>query len=186
MKTQQSKENLVWIDLEMTGLDPEKERIIEIATLITDSQLNYIAEGPNIIIKQPQEFLDGMDEWNQKQHGGSGLIEAVQKSSISQQVAELETLEFISKYVSDKKSPMCGNTVSHDRRFLVEYMPTLEAYFNYRHIDVSTIKELATRWMNEAQVYEKNGAHRAMGDIKDSVEELRFYKNLIFNEEELF
>ena len=98
----------------------------------------------------------------------------------------METLEFISKYVSAKKSPMCGNTVSHDRRFLVKYMPTLEAYFNYRHIDVSTIKELATRWMNEAQVYEKNGAHRAMGDIKDSVEELRFYKNLIFNEEELF
>jgi len=97
-----------------------------------------------------------------------------------------EIIRFISKYVSDKKSPMCGNTVSHDRRFLIKYMPTLEAYFNYRHIDVSTVKELATRWMNEAQVYEKNGAHRAMGDIKDSVEELRFYKNLIFNEEELF
>ena len=186
MKTQQSKENLVWIDLEMTGLDPENERIIEIATLITDSQLNYIAEGPNLIINQPIEFLDGMDEWNKKQHGGSGLIEGVKKSSISQQVAEIETLEFISKYVFEKQSPMCGNTVSHDRRFLIKYMPTLEAYFNYRHIDVSTVKELATRWMNEAQVYEKKGAHRAMGDIKESVEELRFYKNLIFNEEDIF
>ena len=186
MKTQQSKENLVWIDLEMTGLDPERERIIEIATLITDSQLNYVAEGPNFIIKQPQDFLDGMDEWNQKQHGNSGLIDSVKKSNITQQVAELETVEFIAKYVPEKHSPMCGNTVSHDRRFLAKYMPTLEAYFNYRHIDVSTVKELATRWINEAQVYEKKGAHRAMGDIKESVEELRFYKNLIFNEEELF
>ena len=186
MKTQQSKENLIWIDLEMTGLDPEKEKIIEIATLITDSQLNYIAEGPNIIIKQPQEYIDGMDEWNQEHHGKSGLIEEVKKSSTSQQVAEMETLEFISKYVGAKQSPMCGNTVSHDRRFLVKYMPRLESYFTYRHIDVSSVKELATRWMNEAQVYEKKGAHRAMGDIKESVEELRFYKNLLFNEEELF
>ena len=124
MKTQQSKENLVWIDLEMTGLDPEKERIIEIATLITDSQLNYIAEGPNIIIKQPQEFLDGMDEWNQKQHGGSGLIEAVQKSSISQQVAELETLEFISKYVSAKKSPCLLYTSPSPRDLSTSRMPS--------------------------------------------------------------
>ena len=178
MKTQQSKENLVWIDLEMTGLDPERERIIEIATLITDSQLNYVAEGPNFIIKQPQDFLDGMDEWNQKQHGSSGLIDEVKKSVITEQVAEIETLEFVSKYVGEKVSPMCGNTVSHDRRFLSKYMPRLEAYFNYRHIDVSSFKEVAVRWMNEAQVYEKKGSHRALGDIKESVEELRFYKNL--------
>ena len=181
MKTQQSKENLVWIDLEMTGLDPEKERIIEIATLITDSQLNYIAEGPNIIIKQPQEFLDGMDEWNQKQHGGSGLIEAVQKSSISQQVAELETLEFISKYVSDKKSPMCGNTVSHDRRFLRRYMPELESLFHYRNVDVSSIKELIKRWNPELlDGFRKSGGHRAMGDVLESIEELKFYRDKFF------
>jgi len=181
MKTQQSKENLVWIDLEMTGLDPENERIIEIATLITDSQLNYIAEGPNLIINQPIEFLDGMDEWNQKQHGGSGLIEGVKKSSISQQVAEIETLEFISKYVGNKASPMCGNTVSHDRRFLAKYMPDLESYFHYRHVDVSSVKELISRWMNDAQTYEKKGSHRAKDDIKESINELKLYKQMLFD-----
>ena len=165
MKSLQSKDNLIWIDLEMTGLDPEKEKIIEIATLITDSQLNILAEGPNLIINQPKSLLDEMDEWNQNQHGSSGLIDAVKKSAITQQMAEIETLEFISKYVGQKKSPMCGNTVSHDRRFLIKYMPRLESYFNYRHIDVSSFKEAAVRWMNEAQVYEKQGSHRAMGDI---------------------
>ncbi|MDA9665846.1 oligoribonuclease, partial [Gammaproteobacteria bacterium] len=134
MKSLQSKDNLIWIDLEMTGLDPEKEKIIEIATLITDSQLNILAEGPNLIISQPKSLLDEMDEWNQNQHGSSGLIDAVKKSAVTQQMAEIETLEFISKYVGQKKSPMCGNTVSHDRRFLIKYMPRLESYFNYRHI----------------------------------------------------
>ncbi len=178
MKTLQSKDNLVWIDLEMTGLDPEKERIIEIATLITDSDLNIIAEGPNLVIFQRSELIDAMDDWNQKQHGSSGLIEQVGKSDITEQVAEIETLDFISKYVGEKVSPMCGNTVSHDRRFLSKYMPRLESYFNYRHIDVSSFKEVAVRWMNEAQVYEKKGSHRAMGDIKESVAELKFYKGL--------
>ena len=126
MKSLQSKDNLIWIDLEMTGLDPEKEKIIEIATLITDSQLNILAEGPNLIISQPKSLLDEMDEWNQNQHGSSGLIDAVKKSAVTQQMAEIETLEFISKYVGQKKSPMCGNTVSHDRRFLIKYMPRLE------------------------------------------------------------
>ena len=176
MKTLQSKDNLVWIDLEMTGLDPEKEKIIEIATLITDSDLNIIAEGPNLVIFQRSELIDAMDDWNQKQHGSSGLIEQVSKSDITEQVAEIETLDFISKYVGEKVSPMCGNTVSHDRRFLSKYMPRLESYFNYRHIDVSSFKEVAVRWMNEAQVYEKKGSHRAMGDIKESVAELKFYK----------
>ena len=178
MKTLQSKDNLVWIDLEMTGLDPEKEKIIEIATLITDSDLNIIAEGPNLVIFQRSELIDAMDDWNQKQHGSSGLIEQVSKSDITEQVAEIETLDFISKYVGEKVSPMCGNTVSHDRRFLSKYMPRLESYFNYRHIDVSSFKEVAVRWMNEAQVYEKKGSHRAMGDIKESVAELKFYKGL--------
>ena len=182
MKSLQSKDNLIWIDLEMTGLDPEKEKIIEIATLITDSQLNILAEGPNLIINQPKSLLDEMDEWNQNQHGSSGLIDSVKKSAITQQMAEIETLEFISKYVGQKKSPMCGNTVSHDRRFLIKYMPRLESYFNYRHIDVSSFKEAAVRWMNEAQVYEKQGSHRAMGDIKDSVAELKFYKDLFLPE----
>tara|TARA_B100001113_G_C20919300_1_gene539359 strand:- start:230 stop:778 length:549 start_codon:yes stop_codon:yes gene_type:complete len=178
MKTLQSRDNLIWIDLEMTGLDPEKERIIEIATLATDSNLNILAEGPNLVISQPIEFLEGMDEWNQNQHGLSGLIEEVKNSNVTSQVAEIETLEFISKYVGEKVSPMCGNTVSHDRRFLSRYMPRLESYFNYRHIDVSSFKEVAVRWMNEAQVYEKKGSHRALGDIKESVAELKFYKDL--------
>ena len=178
MKTLQSRDNLIWIDLEMTGLDPEKERIIEIATLATDSNLNILAEGPNFVISQPIEFLEGMDEWNQNQHGLSGLIEEVKNSNVTSQVAEIETLEFISKYVGEKASPMCGNTVSHDRRFLSRYMPRLESYFNYRHIDVSSFKEAAIRWMNEAQVYEKKGSHRALGDIKESVAELKFYKDI--------
>ena len=178
MKTLQSRDNLIWIDLEMTGLDPEKERIIEIATLATDSNLNILAEGPNLVISQPIEFLEGMDEWNQNQHGLSGLIEEVKNSNVTSQVAEIETLEFVSKYVGEKVSPMCGNTVSHDRRFLSRYMPRLESYFNYRHIDASSFKEVAVRWMNEAQVYEKKGSHRALGDIKESVAELKFYKDL--------
>ena len=178
MKTLQSRDNLIWIDLEMTGLDPEKERIIEIATLVTDSNLNILAEGPNLVISQPIEFLEGMDEWNQNQHGVSGLIEEVKNSNVTSQIAEIETLEFVSKYVGEKVSPMCGNTVSHDRRFLSRYMPRLESYFNYRHIDVSSFKEVAVRWMNEAQVYEKKGSHRALGDIKESVAELKFYKDL--------
>ena len=178
MSTQKSDQNLVWIDLEMTGLDPEKEKIIEIATIITDSNLTIVAEGPNLVINQPKELMDNMDEWNTKQHGNSGLIKSVLESSITEQAAEIETLEFISKYVGNKKSPMCGNTVSHDRRFLSRYMPRLESYFNYRHIDVSSFKEVAVRWMNEAQVYEKKGSHRALGDIKESVAELKFYKDL--------
>ena len=134
MTTLKSNQNLIWIDLEMTGLDPEQERIIEIATIITDSNLTIIAEGPNLIIHQPKELLENMDEWNKNQHGNSGLIKAVNESSISEQAAEIETLEFVSKYVGNKKSPMCGNTVSHDRRFLTKHMPNLESYFHYRHI----------------------------------------------------
>ena len=182
MKTLQSRDNLIWIDLEMTGLNPKKEKIIEIATLVTDSDLNILAEGPNLIISQPKEILDAMDQWNTNQHGLSGLTEEVSNSNITEQVAEIETLDFVSKYVGENISPMCGNTVSHDRRFLSKYMPRLESYFNYRHIDVSSFKEVAVRWMNEAQVYEKKGSHRALGDIKESVEELRFYKELFFPE----
>ena len=152
---------LIWIDLEMTGLDPEHERIIEIATIVTDSELNIIAEGPNLVINQNKSLLDSMDEWNQKQHGSTGLIDAVKISNITEQMAEIETLDFISKYVGQKKSPMCGNTVSHDRRFLSKYMPQLEAYFNYRHIDVSSVKEVITRWSNNAQAYEEQLSSRS-------------------------
>ena len=169
MTTQKSNQNLVWIDLEMTGLDPEKERIIEIATIITDSNLTIVAEGPNLVINQPKELLNNMDAWNTKQHGNSGLIKSVLESSVTEQSAEIETLEFISKYVGNKKSPMCGNTVSHDRRFLAKYMPDLESYFHYRHVDVSSVKELISRWMNDAQTYEKKGSHRAKDDIKESI-----------------
>ena len=182
MKSMQSRDNLIWIDLEMTGLDPEKERIIEIATLITDSQLNILAEGPNIIVSQSKSLLDQMDDWNQNQHGSSGLIDEVKKSAVTEQMAEIETLEFISKYVGPKQSPMCGNTVSHDRRFLSKYMPELENYFHYRHIDVSSVKELIVRWMNQAQSYQKNSNHRALDDIKDSINELKHYKKLLFEE----
>ena len=152
MKTLKSRDNLIWIDLEMTGLDPETERIIEVATLVTDSDLNLIAEGPNLIISQSKELLDSMDEWNQNQHGSSGLIQEVIKSDITEQIAEIETLDFISKYVGEKASPMCGNTVSHDRRFLSKYMPRSVSYFKCSHIDVSSFKEVAGRWMMAGRV----------------------------------
>ena len=182
MKVKKSNKNLVWIDLEMTGLNPKEERIIEIATIVTDSNLNILDEGPNIAIKQDKKFLDGMDEWNTTQHTSSGLLDSVLQSIVSTREAEIETLEFISKYVGRGKSPMCGNTVSHDRRFLIEYMPELEAYFHYRHIDVSSVKELVVRWMNHAQSFNKSSNHRALDDIKDSINELKHYKNLIFKE----
>ena len=181
MKANKSNNNLIWVDLEMTGLDPEKEKIIEIATIITDSDLNIIAEGPNIAIHQSNELLDNMDEWNVNQHTSSGLIHAVKTSIISDKEAELETLDFISKYVPAGKSPMCGNTVSHDRRFLAKYMPDLESYFHYRHVDVSSVQELISRWMNDAQTYEKKGSHRAKDDIKESINELKHYKQMLFD-----
>ena len=181
MTTLKSNQNLIWIDLEMTGLDPEQERIIEIATIITDSNLTIIAEGPNLVIHQRKELLDNMDTWNKNQHGNSGLIKAVNESSISEQAAEIETLEFVSKYVGNKKSPMCGNTVSHDRRFLTKHMPNLESYFHYRHIDVSSVQELVSRWMNDAQTYEKHGSHRAKEDIIESINELKLYKEILFD-----
>ena len=182
MKVKKSNKNLVWIDLEMTGLNPKEERIIEIATIVTDSNLNILDEGPNIAIKQDKKFLDGMDEWNTTQHTSSGLLDSVLQSVVSTREAEIETLEFISKYVGRGKSPMCGNTVSHDRRFLSKYMPELENYFHYRHIDVSSVKELIVRWMNQAQSYQKNSNHRALDDIKDSINELKHYKKLLFEE----
>ena len=181
MANQKSNQNLIWVDLEMTGLDPEKERIIEIATIITDTNLNIVAEGTNLIIHQPKELMVNMDEWNTNQHGSTGLTKAVHESSVTEQEAEMRTLEFISKFVGHKRSPMCGNTVSHDRRFLAKYMPGVESYFHYRHIDVSSVKELISRWMNDAQTYDKQGSHRAKDDILESINELKLYKRILFD-----
>lgn len=176
-----AERNLIWIDLEMTGLEPETEVIIEIATIVTDSQLNIIAEGPSLVIHQPDSILDAMDEWCTNQHGKTGLTERVRQSKISVQEAEQQTLAFVKQHVSKGASPMCGNTVSHDRRFLARYMPELEAYFHYRHIDVSTIKELARRWKPEAlEGLSKQGTHLAMDDIRESINELQHYRKNFF------
>src|SRR5699024_7155134 len=168
-----SENNLIWIDLEMTGLSPEDDRIIEIATLVTDHKLNVLAEGPVLAVGQSEELLAGMDEWNTKQHGESGLVARVRNSGVSESEAEQQTLAFLREYVPNGVSPMCGNSICQDRRFLYNYMPQLEAYFHYRHIDVSTLKELAKRWApNIADGVEKDSAHLAMDDIRDSVAEL--------------
>jgi len=168
---------LIWLDLEMTGLDVEKNTIIEIATIITDNNLNIIAKGPDIIIHQPQSALDIMDEWNTSHHGASGLTKAVQESKISLEQAEKQTLDFLKQYLKPNEAPLCGNSVHMDRFFLHRYMPTLHAFFHYRNIDVSTVKELAFRWAPEiAKKLQKLSGHRAMADIEDSINELRFYR----------
>ena len=173
--------NLVWIDLEMTGLDPEKERIIEMATIVTDSELNLVAEGPVIAIRQPDSLLDAMDEWCTRTHGESGLTRRVKESSVSERDAEQETIEFLKQYVAPGKSPLCGNSIGQDRRFLVKYMPELEGYFHYRNLDVSTIKELARRWRPDVLAgVKKKGSHLALDDIRDSINELRHYRETFF------
>jgi oligoribonuclease len=169
--------NLIWIDLEMTGLNPVHDRIIEIATIVTDSDLNIIAEGPSMAIHQEQSLLDGMDEWNTSHHNSSGLVARVQESVFDEKKAELATLEFLRKYTTEGKSPMCGNSIWQDRRFLSKYMPELEKHFHYRMIDVSTLKELALRWA--PKIYggmQKESKHLALDDIKDSIAELRYYR----------
>lgn len=174
--------NLIWIDLEMTGLDPEHDRIIEIATIVTDSQLNILAEGPNLVVHQSDELLGSMDEWCTKQHGQSGLTQKVRDSRISERQAELDTIEFINEYVDKGASPICGNSIGQDRRFLVKYMPELEAWFHYRNLDVSTIKELARRWAPDVlDGVVKKGSHLALDDIKDSINELQHYRSTFFN-----
>ncbi len=173
----QSKDNLIWIDLEMTGLDPDHDRIIEIATIITDRNLEILAEGPVLAIHQPDEVLRGMDEWNTRQHGQSGLVERVRASDIDEAEAERRTLEFVQQWVPERCSPMCGNSICQDRRFLARSMPRLEGWFHYRHIDVSTLKELARRWAPEvARGFSKESRHLALDDIRDSIDELRYYR----------
>jgi oligoribonuclease len=171
--------NLIWIDLEMTGLNPDTDMILEIATVVTDSELNVLAEGPVFAIFQPNEILEKMDEWNQTHHGQSGLIQRVKESTVSIQEAERLTLAFLQKYVPQGKSPMCGNSICQDRRFLWRLMPQLEAYFFYRHIDVSTLKELAKRWKPSiADGFKKESEHLALQDIHDSIAELKYYRQL--------
>ena len=173
--------NLIWIDLEMTGLNPEYDHIIEIATIVTDTNLNILAEGPIFAIHQLDSLLTTMDEWNVTHHTSSGLIERVKSSKVDEAHAEEQTLQFLNQYVPPGKSPMCGNSVWQDRRFLSRYMPQLEAYFHYRMIDVSTLKELAERWA--PQVYEgikKESKHTASSDVHESIEELKYYRSHLF------
>jgi oligoribonuclease len=172
----QSPENLIWIDLEMTGLNPETDYIIEIATVMTDPKLNILAEGPVIAIHVDNDVLQGMDDWNTRQHAKSGLTERVKNSQYNCRQAEQETLEFLRKYVPGNTSTMCGNSICQDRRFLYRLMPELEKYFHYRNLDVSTIKELLKRWAPDKPQFEKESSHLALSDIKDSIEELRFYR----------
>ena len=181
MSTQKSNQNLIWIDLEMTGLDPDKERIIEIATIITDSNLTIVAEGPNLVINQPKELIEKMDEWNTKQHGKSGLIDKVKESTISESKAEAETIKFLEQYVFKGQSPLCGNTICQDRRFLARCMPVLEEFCHYRNLDVSSIRELGKRWyFEDIDNFQKSSNHRALDDIRDSIDELRYYRKTIF------
>ncbi|BAO44439.1 oligoribonuclease [Thiolapillus brandeum] len=172
-----SKDNLIWIDLEMTGLDTDNDQIIEIATIITDSELNVLAEGPELAIHQPDEILAGMDEWNTRQHGQSGLTERVRNSNCDAAGAEAQTLAFLREWVPVGASPMCGNSICQDRRFMARLMPELEAYFHYRNLDVSSLKELVNRWApGLAGGFRKQGSHLAMDDIRDSIAELAYYR----------
>jgi oligoribonuclease len=178
-----SENNLIWVDLEMTGLIPEEDTIIEIATIVTDANLNVLAEGPVMAIHQSQETMDAMDEWNTNQHGKSGLTDRVLSSQISMQKAEAETIEFLKEWVPEGKSPMCGNSICQDRRFMARYMPALEEYFHYRNLDVSTLKELARRWKPEVlKGFKKSGAHLALDDIRDSIAELVHYREHFIKE----
>jgi oligoribonuclease len=173
-----SDDHLIWVDMEMSGLDPESNRILEVAVVVTDGQLNVVAQGPVLVIHQTDEHMATMDAWNQGTHGRSGLTEKVKQSTLTEAQGEVQIVEFLKTVVPAGKSPMCGNTIHQDRRFMARYMPTLEAYFHYRNLDVSTIKELCRRWRPEVyKGFEKKGAHTALADILESIEELRYYRD---------
>ena len=179
---EQNANNLIWIDLEMTGLDTQNDLIIEIATIVTDPELNILAEGPMIAVHQSDTVMAGMDDWNTKQHGGSGLTERVKQSKYNETQAEKETIEFLSQYVPAMASPMCGNSICQDRRFLARCMPELESFFHYRNLDVSSVKELVKRWKpGIAKGLTKQSSHLAMDDVKDSINELIYYRTHFFN-----
>lgn len=172
-----NENHLVWLDMEMTGLDPERERIIEVAVVVTDAHLEIIAEGPVLVIHQPDSLLDAMDNWNRSTHGKSGLIDKVKASTLTEAEAEQQLLAFLRQYVPPGKSPLCGNTIGQDRRFMVRYMPELEAFFHYRNLDVSTLKELARRWKPEVyKGFAKHSRHEALADIHESIEEMKYYR----------
>ncbi|MEQ6884286.1 oligoribonuclease [Salicola sp. Rm-C-2C1-2] len=174
-------QRLIWIDLEMTGLDPDSDRIIEVATIITDDHLNILAEGPVLAVHQSEAALEAMDEWNTTTHGNSGLTRRVRESSLTERDAERETIAFLKEWVDARTSPICGNSICQDRRFLARYMPELEAFFHYRNLDVSTVKELAKRWNPEAlEGFKKKGAHQALDDIRESIAELQHYRKTLF------
>ncbi|MCW8330647.1 oligoribonuclease [Photobacterium sp. SDRW27] len=177
-----SDQNLIWIDLEMTGLDPETHQIIEIATIVTDAQLNVLAEGPVLAIHQPEAELAKMDDWCTTTHTNSGLVERIRQSKVDEQEAVRQTIAFLEKWVPKGASPICGNSIGQDRRFLYKHMPELEQYFHYRYLDVSTLKELTRRWKPELlNGFSKKGSHLALDDIRDSIAELRYYREHIFN-----
>ncbi|EGU9030639.1 oligoribonuclease [Vibrio parahaemolyticus] len=176
-----SDQNLIWVDLEMTGLDPETHKIIEIASIVTDSELNILAEGPVLAVHQPEEELAQMDDWCTNTHTASGLVERVRNSKISEQDAVTQTIEFLEKWVPKGVSPICGNSIGQDRRFLYKHMPELEEYFHYRYLDVSTLKELTRRWKPEVlDGFSKQGTHLALDDIRESIAELKYYRETIF------
>ena len=174
----QDQNNLIWLDMEMTGLNPDTDRIMEIAIVVTDSQLVTVAEAPVLVIRQTDAALDAMDNWNRGTHGRSGLIEKVRASALAEADAERSMLEFLAQHVPTRASPMCGNSICQDRRFLARWMPELEAYFHYRNLDVSTLKELVRRWKPElARGVVKNGKHEALADIYESIEEMKYYRD---------
>ena len=174
-----SRNNLIWLDMEMSGLHPHVDVPLEIATIITDNDLNELAEGPNLVIHQPDSVLEAMDEWNTDHHGRSGLTQAVRESTISLQEAERQTLEFVKAWTQPNSSPLCGNSIAQDRRFIRRYMPDLDAHLHYRIIDISSIKELSWRWF-ELGPPEKRESHRALDDVRESIEELQFYRQTLF------
>ncbi|MBP9727000.1 MAG: oligoribonuclease [Gammaproteobacteria bacterium] len=178
-KTQKPSNYLIWIDLEMTGLNPAHDRILELATLVTDNALNIVAEGPTFTIHQNETLLSGMDEWNTKHHNASGLVERVRHSTTTEAHAEEATIAFLTHYLKPGESPLCGNSIHQDRIFLARYMPQLEKFCHYRNLDVSTVKELARRWAPTLS-FKKKSAHRALDDIKESIAELKFYNEHFF------